>query len=455
MSVDFQLPREGQDDEGESVFGVEDLQAYLDPVLVPVATLEKKKLTHFNFWDESGRALPHLTTAENGHLAGIALGALAKGIGGSYGWTTLEPEVDRALQGVARLRPDLAQSLVRCLTGWPTREAHTFAAFAPPEGIDTRTSDEIAFFRLARGLMRVERTQRSHRHRTILANPVLEALCWKLANDFVVFAPVPEPIYERRIVKFSYEKQIALEGKESRLGGAWRGVAERCAWTPLALSLDRIDVGDAESHHLEIVAPEGTRILDGIFLATAPRDGASALGYTEEDDEYWDTWEDLHDARNDSRAHLYLRELPSQAEATALLRIQAGAAGTPTASMLVAALIAALFFAGRSHADDVQAADAAAFLMLAVPSVFAFYITRLDEHDMVKYLLTGVRGFVYLSGALAFLAAGAFAFGYHDDAVLALWKWLRWAALVPFAALFVAWMQLLLRKPIAEEGQDL
>jgi hypothetical protein len=84
----------------------------------------------------------------------------------------------------------------------------------------------------------------------------------------------------------------------------------------------------------------------------------------------------------------------------------------------------------------------------------AFYIARMGEHPLVRHLLSGIRLLVYMSAALAFVAAGALAFGVDSDDLRSLWGVLRFVALLPVAGLATSWLQLHLRKPRSRPLKD-
>lgn len=448
MSIDFELPRHSAAGSDINPRPIADVVKLLDPPLVPLLTLEKRKLTNFDMRREDGQPLPLLTTRQNGRLAGEALVALADGIALSYGWDGLDPEVELGLRGIAMLPLDYAEILLQCMVDWPTVHMARIEELTRPGA-----PHQIELRELARALVELERSSRHHRCRSIMADPTMQALACKLATDFVVFAPLPEPAFERRIYKLSYDEQLGRyagddDGRYGRSRRARRWAGERLAWQPKSYGLGRIDVGDAESHHLELIAPGGSVIFDALLSAVFPADAVTGgVAVSAAADESVEERRDVPDGPPGERAHLHLRDLPSQADGTAMLRIQVESAGSLNAALVVAILIAAIFWTGRGQLDQVAAEDAATALLLAVPSVFAFYIARMDEHALVQHLLSGVRLLVYTSAALAFVAAGAMAFGMDPDDMESLWGTLRFAALVPVAGLSVSWLQLHFRKP--------
>jgi hypothetical protein len=365
------------------------------------------------------------------------------------------------------------------------------------EGLRRRQSQEFwARYEALVGLQTAPDDALDKTKRMMRAEP-LRALARKLASEFIVVIELDgERAFERRIIKLAYEEPVAFprhEQQERRWRRAGRRAAERMCWTPKQFDFSQIAAGDSEGHHIELVAPDGLDIVGASFAAWYPRrtpapDGNAASSGQPDETRPSDTpsranagepqprpaetgaapqragtgkrsaasqptpevLEALGTAAehvrptgrhvigddNPRRGHLHLRDLPPQTYATARVKLRVDPSGLLNAAVLVALLITGILFWGQERWDNIQQEDAAAAILLAVPTLVAAYLARPGEHQLVSLLLTGVRFCVALSGALMFVAAASVAFGYRKTGQLGdIWCVVKWASVAPLGVL--------------------
>jgi hypothetical protein len=193
----------------------------------------------------------------------------------------------------------------------------------------------------------------------------LRALARKLACDFSVLVPLQGDVFRRRIIKLAYQEPIARRADyKQRTWGSRvrRGCAERLSWSPKTFAFSRIAVGDAEGHHVELVAPEDMEIVRASFSAYVPAgkelDAVGQIEVEQADVDVADALgtadvrpagrQVLGESGNLLRAHMNLRRLPPQAYATARVQLRASPSGVLNAATFVAVLIVGVLWWG-SH----------------------------------------------------------------------------------------------------------
>lgn len=492
MGVDFALPQHPTEEGALDIRAVREMVNGPGPTLVPLATLEKQPLTAFDLFDEERRTLPLLTTAESGRVSGEALLALALGRKDAHELRSLPGSVARALAAIAQLPQPEAEVLRDCLFDGVVAHSKEVVekSAPPPEGGEDPRSKEARKELLVRAkeLCKLEaehETVAAH-VRALMREEPLRALTRKLASDFVVLIPLEHDAFRRRVIKFSYQKPLLPRRPPANAPRLRHGMArlarklsEWLSWRPKEFSFSQIAAGQSEGHHIEMMAPGDMNIVKASFeahvrrpagdrpekgaagggpAATARR-AAAAARRPEGPEAHPEVraalgrgavealpagWVVLDPPQNQQRAHLNLRKLAPQAHATARVQLCASPGGTLNAAVCVALLIVAIFFWGQSRVGKIEA-DAAAAILLAVPTVIAAYISRPGEHELVSVVLGGVRVLVACSGVLMFVAAASVAFGYKDGELANVWCYLKFASLLPAAGL--VWSSLRVRWP--------
>lgn len=470
MAVDFALPRVADAEATLDVRAVREMVDGSGPTYVPLTTLRKAPLTAFDLFDEEQRTLPLLTTEENGRIAGDALAILALGLRAEQALEPFPASVIQALKSVAQLPSARARRLLACLTDGTAEEWASIQTLAPPPNgaVDMREPDDQVLYARALALRNLEANHAdvAAKARALMREEPLRALARKLASDFAVLVPLEGDVFRRRIIKLAYQEPIAHRGdyKQRRWWNrARRACVERLSWSPKTFAFSRIAAGDAEGHHVELVAPEDMEIVRASFTAYVPKGKAAdteapaAPAVEQPDAEVAEALgADLAELRpaerlvlrkpeNPLRAHMNLRKLPPQAYATARVQLRASPSGLLNAATFVAVLIVGVLWWGSYRANSISQADAAAAILLAAPTLLAAYIARPGEHELVGVALSGVRLLIAMAGLLMFVAAASLAFGYADEQLGNTWCVLRWAALAPAAGLL--WASVRVRWP--------
>lgn len=173
-----------------------------DRVLLPLAIIAKEPLVRFDMRDAEGCALPVLETQANGRVAERVLKTLVLGAFGS-------DSVDGAELG-SRVRKVVYAGR-------------------------TEANEAVTSLR-----------QYLHPGADEYEKQLVLQLAVDLAHGFLLVVETARDSLGRRvIVKYEYEDSIALSG---RAGPAFR---------PVRVQIDRPAVGDANSYHLEVRAPDG------------------------------------------------------------------------------------------------------------------------------------------------------------------------------------------------------
>jgi hypothetical protein len=185
--------------------------------LVPLATLAKRPLRHFDLRDEARKALPVLGRDHNGPLAHGALVGVARRALTNAGLGPPSPELQSELEKIATEPYDQAEQVIQSVV-------------SAANGGD------------------VER-------RALLQDDSAVFLISDLAPNYILLA-ICDDITTRRVLKFSYEEPLAA---------AKPSVLERLGWRSLLIELDAPGVSRTASYHAEIAIPEELRF-DATFL---------------------------------------------------------------------------------------------------------------------------------------------------------------------------------------------
>lgn len=338
-----------------------------EPVLVPLTLLRKRPLAVFDLRDEDGRALPMLTRAQNQRLA---TGVLSLAVEIALG----QPAPDELVERLAKL------------TG------------APPEAAEAELE----------GIL-------NHPHLHDVADRRLRRLAADLAHANLLLVALPAG--QRRIVKFAYQEEI-VEG----VSGDARTVSAQLGWQATPFTLPVPALGDTESYHLSVLAPDGLMIARSQLL-------------------------DLHDGRPLGAAQSAVQRAAHRAaglgrETQAALRVELRSrhGGLLGASMLATLACALLVSVGalmlRQLLDHTESSAA---LLLLAPGVVSAYLVRPEEHRLLSRMLRGSRQLVVLSGLCSFLSALSLIAGLPERALF--WTWFVSSLLAWLAALgvWLAW----------------
>ncbi len=356
MSIDFVLPAPGQVNPGNPF-------ADLDPgtlVWVPLWLPRKEPLTHFNVWDEAGRAMPVLNTRENGELSARALTLLAEeGMAGRGSLSTAQRDqlhaiaTSSAAQGAA-----IFQDALPWLDG------------VLPEGSIGR------------------------------------ALAIDLAKAFMLFTQLPYEPGRHRVIKWASDKPLEWYGDHPENAKAGGRLVTTLALRDKVQAFDDIAIGTAESYHVEVVAPEDVVISDAAMVANQ---WATGIGRVRKM---------VSVAEQHERAHLNaaIRAARDDTEAArgdravVILTLRPRRTSAFAGLAATSALIFAMLLLVRVRVGHLDATNTTA-LLLVFPALVAAYLARPGEHVLAARLLAGVRAVALLCALCALAATGMLATG--------------------------------------------
>jgi hypothetical protein len=320
---------------------------------VPVTLLRKEpgRFTRFDFDDESGRSLPLPTLTQN---ATISAKVLQEGARRVLLPSVPSPELLAELALIARAERDLALAILR-------------GAYLDPQGAIKTDSDAANRAKL-------------------VAHDDYKWLLRTLAYSSVVVADLTLDDCPRRIVKLSYEEQVAdvtaIRKKRLRAKlGAW---GYRLGWRGYVAQFLSPFVG-ACSYHFELHAPEGMELLEA-GMSKSPADV-----------------EDRH------RVHLYLHGAHRARTVVPYVQFRIRGPGFVGAAFLTSLLIVGSLAAAWHEASNlVDTTTSAPALLLLFPGLVATYLAR-PAHALVSRLLDLARWTLILCAGIAYLAAGRLA----------------------------------------------
>lgn len=314
--------------------------------VAPLAVLAKEPLRNFDLRDESGAAVPLLTSAENGALAARLL--------------TL-----RAAEVLGRPPPpDVVEDFVMLATR------------APADG------SEAAVERLH------ERSGPSSAARAeLVRDDTLASLVETLARGFLLLVPAGDA--RRRILKLSYDEPLG------RLGG---GVVDRVlaslAWTPIGVDIEAASVGEGRAYHFEMRAPAGLAVrASRLVVLERPRHAI-----------------EVHDAAPTSETHLYVGAPAPTYRGIVTVWLEPLARELVFSSLALAVVNALVLTFAAVRLEELGRAPTAALLLVLPGLAFALFARqgehpvarRLSTGVRLTVLASAV---VALAGAL-FLVAG-------------------------------------------------
>ncbi|MDA0179733.1 hypothetical protein OJ997_05470 [Solirubrobacter phytolaccae] len=353
------------------------LQVAKGEVLVPIATLEKAPLRHFDLRDERGGVVPCLEQRANGEIATHALVELA----------TLALEDAEMPSPGDRLRADLRT--IATARRSPA-EAALSGLYQAADSGDPECS-------------------------LVLADEIFALLLSILATDFILFAVV-ESAERRRVLKYGYDEPLA-DQRSQRLR-----LVQGLGLAPLAFQIDVPVAAGCRSYHAEVVIPEELRLSYAELV-----DGRSG--------------EALADGDIDSdRGALHAPDVDVLAQPELLVAIGAERAGFITVAACVTGAITLALWAGATllPPDPTQAAPSVAILF-ASSALVSGALTQRGEHRLVSAFFAPLRGLLGLAALVALVAASVLALGASACVVDIVWSSAAGVASLLSALFAVAW----------------
>ncbi|HEX3803212.1 MAG TPA: hypothetical protein VHV75_10260 [Solirubrobacteraceae bacterium] len=437
IGVDFTLPQRE-----ETRFLYE-----LHPGLVPIGTLQKRKLEHFGLWDESGRRIPMMQTSENGYFAAAALVALARGAADKYGINPLavDPGLLDVLRGIASRPPAQAGLLAKHLQEIEGPLSPEVVAKLKDADCQTLLESALPHMDLARRLLTgpsdkdepVEKDGDAHRiwSEQRAVSRTLYSMVTELADGFIVLAQLPASegiaAFDRRIIKFAYEAPARPRSSRhfmKKFANRLRRSFEVLSWWPSSFNLDVVNPGWARSYHIEIEAPDGVELLGARILTVDPTRPQG------------ERYSDKVQETDSQRAHLHVAGAPRAAAGPLSVLLRASSRGFLQAAIATAAFTAAalLFWRHRLLFLQTNDVEAAASLLLFGPTLVSTFLLLPGEHRMATRMLRGPR--VFLLGILVCSLGGALllAGDYNSRLAVHLWEYFGDGAIVLLGCLVLS-----------------
>lgn len=190
------------------------------------------------------------------------------------------------------------------------------------------------------------------------------------------------------------------------------GPAARFRLSPAILTIEDSTLGRGASTHLRIVAPEGTQF-EGVQVTSYDTIKRYRRRVTPE--------RTMIHAGRDFGIDERVVHVPLRPSSRGFLSL-----GLATCALGALAAFTVLFleFVERKYVTEFahENADVVFAALLALPSVFVLFLARSNEHDLRSYLMSGLRGCLYVVGASQTLAAIALmVHGRYPDLLLPSW----------------------------------
>lgn len=319
--------------------------------LVPVANLEKRNLVRLDVRNESGAAIPVLTTEENSELSIVILHESLK---------SLIPELRD------KIDLDQLRSIVKLPTGEASwRSVNFMSSF----------SNEI------------EQLKVSAEDKSRISNATRSLLDF-FAKSFLLVVIFEAEFGERRIVKLAYDQPVNDQSNDSwstRLL-CWLG------WKDRLYDFDTPSAADCQSFHLELICPDGLTLRDW-SVKSSPTPTII-----------------IADSRETRTAHLHY-ENPRGNSLIADASYGLSRNGWLKRSMIVGTLISLVMLACALRGPTVfpERPNSAAVLMGLV-ALAAALLVRGNDHPMGAQMLKGLTFLTFVIIALPAVGAMALLF---------------------------------------------
>lgn len=325
---------------------------------VPLAVIQKGLLVDSDLRDEGGAALPIATRDVDSYLA----------------WSALIAFIIDHHNAELEVGGLLASHLRSIVSEFPDPEDSPFGdqlrSWATPSGWPVELRDEWL---------------------ALLDDDAVAALLADLTFSYllITFVPADKPL---RIVKLSYLTGFTFR-RMSLFG--------RLLLEPATISIDAYSIGWSKSHHVRVHAPDGVELTRvDLYRRRIPNTPPLAGG----EQRY------CYTRISPQRAHVYTSGLiryPHEIQLALRVPLRGFInAGTLAVLLIAIVLTAGLAMIERVHRVAASQSDAGVALMLVVPSIFAAYVFRAGEHEMLAHMLRSVRYGLAIA-AIAIYVAGA------------------------------------------------
>lgn len=325
--------------------------------LVPLATLQKQPLRHFDLRDETGGSVPLLGREHNGMIA-------AK---------LLESAVDLALrrEGLGPPPAELVSRLETIATGTPA-EAETAIGGMVEAAASGQPEFEVS-----------------------LDDDRVRSLILDLAESYVLLAQARN-LDQRRILKFSYETNFGASATSP-------SIFQRIGWTPMLIESPVPAAIGGISYHAEVEVPDELRI-DGAVIV----DRVSLEIYGQDDDSDRAAIHAPNVPQNADPALLFVL----RAERWCFARVAFAVSVVTAGLLLLGSTVGDL---------DSKVAGPPITVLLAGSALFSAVAARTGEHNLVRVLLLLPRRVLFLNALASLVAAATLALGLSSSAICVAW----------------------------------
>lgn len=340
--------------------------------LLPLALISRwPPLFSLDLRDPAGQPIPFLTWEQNKQLDSAVLAALAARVCG-VSIADLSNEIAAEIDAVVSARG--AEGAFETLFGTllPIVEA------VPDEHLD------------------------AHR-RLLRRSQPFTALASNLCTNSLLWFPVRGSVGDRLVVKYAFEDPWEHADEQT--------LRQTLGLVPFIVKFPCPFIGDSESYHLSVTAPEPLRLVDARLVIRRASTPAShrehtLVDYTTAGPQRTTPHLTAYATQSSTKAKFYAvgRRLGCEAEASVAIEVDTrgflhGAIG---ASLAVTIIVAAFAF---NLSATVHQADAAVATLLIGPGLLAYVLVRPSEHVLVGGFVRGLRRLLIGSGVLPIGAA--------------------------------------------------
>jgi hypothetical protein len=353
--------------------------------LIPLGLLRKGTLVNFSLADESRRTLPLLNTAQNRQVAEATLVAIAE--------QTLDAPVAQAVRCDIR----------HVVDGDPPHAAQNLATL-----YERRDAAE-------------------NQRRQLRGSDLFVRVAEPLASQFLGLTMVDIGWHQRRVIHLSYDESLWINRRVS----ARRRFDVATIGEPRRIVLMVPSVGDADSYHFEVEAPDGLQISARAGFTSYPTEGLTPLALR---------------AGSYQRAHVHFPQAEQGAEAAVIVELLPRPSAIVRAGFFAALLTTGTLIFLRLRLDAINLEShtlgPAAALLLAFPGLVSLHLARSGENAMTTNLLWPLRVLALLPGIAGFIGAAAIVGGSSGRGT----GWVLWGmvAIAGLSALFLGqtWFRL-------------
>jgi hypothetical protein len=369
--------------------------------LVPVAWIEKHRITRFSLRDEGQNALPVWTQLQTAVIATAVLAEAA---------TDVAQPPAALLQSIAAKLPlpdppsipmDVLHDLWFIASAHPEDAIKRWESFSkPPRDLDDPDS----------------RTKSEDWRGKLVESTDFVDLANDFARNFLIVTPLNGEPGSRRIVKMSFEERrkdtpitgdpndgVSLPGHNAigKLRTALWQVQRFLGLRAKRIVLPASSVGRAECFHLEIDVPEGIRLTRGRLRAYLPtKVVGDAAGRQHNNDHLVDVV-----TRSTQCVHLHLANVPRRFTGASILALRIGDGLVLRGAWINAVFTTAVLTLAAADPGGVIRDPASAIAVLVgIPGGISLYIARSREPGMSTSMHAGVR-LLALGNALAAFSA--------------------------------------------------